>query len=61
MRKSSELVQLMLDNFDEHFYTGLCELIATLYEKVILKNAEDFTLNRIIQKYVVENPNTKKC
>ena len=37
MRKNSELIQLMLDNFDEHFYTCLCELIATLYEKGILK------------------------
>ena len=49
-RTISELLQVMLDNFDEYFYFGLCVLAANIKEAHIITQKEYRRINFYLMK-----------
>ncbi len=51
MRTKLELWQVVKDNFDAYFCTGLCLLISRLYIKEIISNLEHELLEEELSKH----------
>ena len=51
MRTQLELWQVVKDNFDEYFHSGLCILIHSLYIKGIISIDESNSIHNEIKRY----------